>query len=173
MLVRQFSISTIIFILIFLIQESVINQLRLPGGGFSLPLLIALSWSALSTPTVGALTGFIWGFFMDLSQSSSGAMGHWTLLMILACYAVAFLGFGNDNARGNPVTNIFLVSTASVLTLFAFVLTGLLLGVAVGNFSRVLIAIIGNGIWALLVTPLILPVVTRLHRVLFGNQAHI
>ena len=173
MLVRQFSISTIIFILIFLIQESVINQLRLPGGGFSLPLLIALSWSALSTPTVGALTGFISGFFMDLSQSSSGAMGHWTLLMILACYAVAFLGFGNDNARGNPVTNIFLVSTASVLTLFAFVLTGLLLGVAVGSFSRVLIAIIGNGIWALLVTPLILPVVTRLHRVLFGNQAHI
>jgi rod shape-determining protein MreD len=173
MLVRQFSISTIIFILIFLIQESVINQLRLPGGGFSLPLLIALSWSALSTPTVGALTGFISGFFMDLSQSSSGAMGHWTLLMILACYAVAFLGFGNDNARGNPVTNIFLVSTASVLTLFAFVLTGLLLGVAVGSFSRVLISIIGNGIWALLVTPLILPVVTRLHRVLFGNQAHI
>lgn len=173
MLVRQFSISTIIFILIFLIQESVINQLRLPGGGFSLPLLIALSWAALSTPTVGALTGFISGFFMDLSQSSSGAMGHWTLLMILACYAVAFLGFGNDNARGNPVTNIFLVSTASVLTLFAFVLTGLLLGVAVGNFSRVLITIIGNGIWALLVTPLILPVVTRLHRVLFGNQAHI
>jgi len=173
MLVRQFSISTIIFILIFLIQESVINQLRLPGGGFSLPLLIALSWSALSTPTVGALTGFISGFFMDLSQSSSGAMGHWTLLMILACYAVAFLGFGNDNARGNPVTNIFLVSTASVLTLFAFVLTGLLLGVAVGSFSRVLITIIGNGIWALLVTPLTLPVVTRLHRVLFGNQAHI
>ncbi len=173
MLVRQFSISTIIFILIFLIQESVINQLRLPGGGFSLPLLIALSWAALSTPTVGALTGFISGFFMDLSQSSSGAMGHWTLLMILACYAVAFLGFGNDNARGNPVTNIFLVSTASVLTLFAFVLTGLLLGVAVGSFSRVLITIIGNGIWALLVTPFILPVVTRLHRVLFGNQAHI
>jgi rod shape-determining protein MreD len=164
MLARQFSISSLIFVFVFLIQESVINQLHLPGGGFSLPLLIALTWAALSTPTVGALTGFISGFLMDLSQSSSGAMGHWTLLMILACYAVAFLGFGNDNVRGNPVTNIFLVS---------FVVTGLLLGVSVGSFSRVLITIIGNGIWALLVTPLILPVVTRLHRVLFGNQAHI
>jgi len=172
MLVRQFSISTLIFILIFLLQESVVNQLRLPGGGFSLPLLIALTWAALSTPTVGALTGFISGYFMDLSQSSSGAMGHWTLLMILACYAVAFLGFGNDNVRGTPVTNIFLVSIASVLTLIAFVITGLLLGVPVGSFTRVLITIVGNGIWALLVTPLILPVVTRLHRVLFGNQAH-
>ncbi|MGI9144539.1 MAG: rod shape-determining protein MreD [Candidatus Planktophila sp.] len=173
MLARQFSISSLIFVFVFLIQESVINQLHLPGGGFSLPLLIALTWAALSTPTVGALTGFISGFLMDLSQSSRGAMGHWTLLMILACYAVAFLGFGNDNVRGNPVTNIFLVSFASVLTLVSFVVTGLLLGVSVGSFSRVLITIIGNGIWALLVTPLILPVVTRLHRVLFGNQAHI
>lgn len=173
MLARQFSISSLIFVFVFLIQESVINQLHLPGGGFSLPLLIALTWATLSTPTVGALTGFISGLLMDLSQSSSGAMGHRTLLMILACYAVAFLGFGNDNVRGNPVTNIFLVSFASVLTLVTFVVTGLLLGASVGSFSRVLITIIGNGIWALLVTPLILPVVTRLHRVLFGNQAHI
>jgi rod shape-determining protein MreD len=173
MLVRQFSISALIFVLVFLIQESIINQLRLPGGGFSLLLLVALTWAALSTPTVGALTGFISGFIMDLSQSSSGAMGHWTLLMILACYSVAFLGFGNDNSHGNAVTNVFLVSIASVLTLVAFVITGFLLGVSVGSFSRVLITLLGNGIWALLVTPLILPIVTRLHRVLFGNQAHI
>ena len=172
MLARQFSISSLIFVIIFLIQESVINQLRLPGGGFSLPLLIALTWAALSTPTVGALTGFISGFLMDLSQSSSGAMGHWTLLMILACYAVAFLGFGNDNVRGNPITNILLVSSASVLTLIAYVITGFLLGISFGSFSRILITIIGNGIWALLATPLILPVVTRLHRTLFGNQVH-
>jgi rod shape-determining protein MreD len=173
MLARQFSISSLVFVIIFLIQESVVNQLRLPGGGFSLVLLIALTWAALSTPTVGALTGFISGFLMDLSQSSSGAMGHWTLLMILACYAVAFLGFGNDNVRGNPITNVFLVSAASVLTLVAYVITGFLLGVSVGSFSRVLITIFSNGVWALLITPLILPVVTRLHRSLFGNQAHI
>jgi rod shape-determining protein MreD len=173
MLARQFSISSLIFVIIFLIQESLINQLRLPGGGFSLLLLIALTWAALSTPTVGALTGFISGFLMDLSQSSNGAMGHWTLLMILACYAVAFLGFGNDNVRGNPITNILLVSSASVLTLIAFVITGFLLGVSLGSFSRILITILGNGIWALFVTPLILPVVTRLHRSLFGNQAHL
>jgi prepilin signal peptidase PulO-like enzyme (type II secretory pathway) len=75
--------------------------------------------------------------------------------------------------RGNPITNVLLVSSASVLALIAFVITGFLLGVSVGSFSRVLITILGNGIWALLVTPLILPVVTRLHRSLFGNQAHL
>jgi len=173
MLIRQFSISTLIFVIVFLIQESVMNQLRLPGGGFSLPLLITLAWASLSTPTVGALTGFISGLLMDLSQSSSGAMGHWTLIMILACYAVAYLGFGNDNVRGNPITDILLVSLASTLTLLAFAVTGLLLGIGVGSVSGVLTTILGNGIWALLVTPLLLPIVTRLHRQLFGNQLRI
>jgi len=173
MLIRQFSISTLIFVIVFLIQESVMNQLRLPGGGFSLPLLITLAWASLSTPTVGALSGFISGLLMDLSQSSSGAMGHWTFIMILACYAVAYLGFGNDNVRGNPITDIFVVSLASTLTLLAFGVTGLLLGIGVGSLSGVLMTILGNGIWALLVTPLLLPIVTRLHRQLFGNQLRI
>jgi hypothetical protein len=93
--------------------------------------------------------------------------------MILACYAVAYLGFGNDNVRGNPITDIFVVSLASTLTLLAFGVTGLLLGIGVGSLSGVLMTILGNGIWALLVTPLLLPIVTRLHRQLFGNQLRI
>jgi len=171
MRVRQFSISSLIFVIVFLLQESVINQLRFPGGGFSLPLLVALTWAALSNPIAGALCGFITGILMDLSQSSTGPMGHWTLVMILSCYAVAFLGTGNDNVRGNPVTNIFLVSAASVLTLLAFVVIGLLLGVSAGSFTRICITIFSNGIWALLVTPLILPIVTKLHYVVLGDQA--
>jgi len=171
MRLRHFAISTLIFVIVFFLQESVINQLRLPAGGFSLSLLIALTWAALSNPTAGALTGFVKGFLMDLAQSSSGPIGHWTLIMILACYAVAFLGSGNDNVRGNPVTNIFLVSIASVLTLMAYVITGLLLGVSAGSFTKILVTILSNGIWALLAMPLILPIITRLHRVVLGDQA--
>jgi rod shape-determining protein MreD len=173
MRLRQFSISTLVFVIIFFLQESVINQLRLPAGGFSLSLLIALTWAVLSSPTSGALIGFISGFVMDLSQSASGPMGHWTLVMILACYAVAFLGSGNDNVRGNPVTNIFLVSIACALTLTAYVATGLLLGVSVGSFTGIFITILSNGIWALLVAPLILPIITRLHRMVLGYQARV
>jgi len=173
MRLRQFSISTLVCVIIFFLQESVINQLRLPAGGFSLSLLIALTWAVLSNPTSGALIGFISGFVMDLSQSASGPMGHWTLVMILACYAVAFLGSGNDNVRGNPVTNIFLVSIACALTLTAYVATGLLLGVSVGSFTGIFITILSNGIWALLVAPLILPIITRLHRMVLGYQARV
>jgi hypothetical protein len=36
MLTRQISFSAPIFFLIFLFQEAVMNQFKLPGGGFSL-----------------------------------------------------------------------------------------------------------------------------------------
>ena len=173
MLLRRFSITGTIFVLFFLIQEAVVNQLSFPAGGFSIFLILALIWAALSTPIVGALCGFVSGFFLDLSQSSSAAMGHWTLIMILACYAVAFLGSGNDNVRGNPITNVFLVSAASVVTLLAFVLTGLLLGVSTGGISRIALTVFVNGIWALLVTPLILPILSKIHLAIFGNKAHL
>ena len=78
------------------------TQLRLPAGGFNLLLIVALIWAALSTPEIGALTGFGAGIMMDLSQSAPGPLGHWTLVLIIACYAIAFLGYGDDNIVAIP-----------------------------------------------------------------------
>jgi hypothetical protein len=60
-----------------------------------------------------------------------------------------------------------------VVTLLAFVLTGLLLGASAGGVSRIALTIFANGVWALLVTPLILPILSKMHLALFGNKAHL
>ena len=52
MLTRQISIAAPIFLLIYAIQESVISQFRLPGGGFSILLIFALTWAVLSETEV-------------------------------------------------------------------------------------------------------------------------
>lgn len=171
MLTRQFSLTVIVLSVIFIIQESVMSQVRLPWGGFSLLLIFTLTWAALSTPINGALTGFIAGIFMDLSQSTDGPMGHWTLLLIIICYAIAFLGYGDDNSRGNPITIVFLVSIASAATLLLFVISGKLLGLQFGSFGRVLSTLLGNGFWSLVVSPFLLPIVLPIHRALFNTQA--
>ena len=41
MFTRQISVAAPIFLLMFLIQEAVISQFRLPGGGFSILLIFA------------------------------------------------------------------------------------------------------------------------------------
>ena len=79
MLTRQISVAAPIFLLIFIIQEAVISQFRLPGGGFSILMIFALTWAVLSQFEVAAVIGFSAGILLDLSQSASGPFGQWSL----------------------------------------------------------------------------------------------
>jgi rod shape-determining protein MreD len=171
MFTRQISISAPIFILIFIIQESVISQFRLPGGGFSLLMIFALTWSVLSEFEVAAVIGFAAGFLMDLSQSSSGPFGQWTLIMLLAGYAISYIGYGDDNVHANAIGIVFFVVVANLLVEIAYVASGALLGVSSGSLGQVVITLIGMSVWALLISPIVLPIFTRLHALIFDSRS--
>lgn len=171
MFTRQISISAPIFLLIFVIQESVISQFRLPGGGFSILMIFALTWAVLSEFEVAAVIGFSAGFLMDLSQSSPGPFGQWTLIMLLAGYAISYIGYGDDNVHANAIGIVFFVVIGNFLVEVAYVVSGALLGVTVGSFSQVLITLIGMSIWALLISPIVLPIFTRLHALIFDSRS--
>jgi len=94
MSIRQISVASTVLLMIYVIQESVVSQLRLPGGGFSILLIFALTWAVLSETEVAAVIGFAAGFLMDLSQTAAGPFGQWTLIMLLAGYAISYIGFG-------------------------------------------------------------------------------
>ena len=171
MLTRQISIAAPIFLMIYVIQESVISQFRLPGGGFSLLLIFALTWAVLSETEVAAVIGFVAGFLMDLSQSASGPFGQWTLIMLIAGYAISYVGYGDDNVRANAIGIIFFVVIANLLAEITFVATGALLGVSVGSIIQVLITFFGMTVWALLVSPILLPIFSRMHALVFDSRS--
>jgi len=171
MAIRRYLLSIPVFVFIFAVQESVVTQLRIPFGGFSLLLIFTLIWAAMSTPEIGALTGFGAGILMDLSQSSPGPMGHWTLVLILAGFSVAFLGYGDDNIRANPI-NIVLITTVGVVTSqFVFLLLGLLLGQQVGSTSHLFFLLAGSAFWTAIISPLILKVISFTHANIFGTRS--
>ncbi|CAB4713565.1 unannotated protein [freshwater metagenome] len=171
MLIRQLSLAASLFFVVYLIQESVINQFRLPGGGFSILLIFTLVWAILSTPEIAALGGFLAGLLMDLSQSSSGPIGQWTLLMIAACYVAGYLGSGNEILAGNPLGFTFFTAAATFFIEIAYVVTGALLGVQAGSFGQVLITLLGISLWTLVVTPILLPIFSRLHELIFNTRS--
>ena len=173
MFARRFFISLPIFTLIYVLQESVVTQFKLFGGGFSLFLIFALLWSALGTPEMGALTGFGAGLLMDLSQSASGPMGQWTLIMILAGFTVSYLGYGDDNFRGNPISLVFTVAAAVVVIRIIYLTLGLLLGSDIGSTWSVLVSLFSSAFWSAAIAPLLLPVVTRIHEALFDVKSRI
>ncbi len=171
MLTRQISLSAPIFLIIYLFQEAAMNQFKLPGGGFSLFVIFALVWAVISTPEIAALTGFSAGILMDMSQSSGGPVGQWTLIMIIICYAVSYLGYGDGNINGNPVGVVFFVVTANLAAEVLFIVSGTLLGVTTGSFGQVLITLLGNSLWTLVVTPIVLPLFSYLHNLVFETRA--
>ena len=171
MLTRQLSICAPIFLFIYMIQESVISQFRLPGGGFSVLMIFALTWAVLSEFEVAAVIGFAAGLLMDLSQTAAGPFGQWTLIMLLAGYAISYMGYGDDNVHANAIGIVFFVVVANLMVEIAYVTTGALLGVSSGSFSQILINLFGMTIWALLISPILLPLFTRMHAMIFNSRS--
>jgi rod shape-determining protein MreD len=171
MFARRFLISFPIFAIVYLIQESIVSQFRIFGGGVSLFLIFALLWSALGTPELGALTGFGAGLLMDLSQTTSGPMGQWTLIMILAGFSISYLGYGDDNFRGNPISLVVIVAIAVPLTRLAYLIIGLMFGSELGSALQILISLVSSALWTVAVVPLLMPFVTRIHSALFEAES--
>jgi uncharacterized membrane protein len=134
-------------------------------------MIFALTWAVLSETEVAAVIGFAAGFLMDLSQSAAGPFGQWTLIMLVAGYAISYIGYGDDNVRANATGIIFFVVLANLAVEIAYVATGALLGVALGSFIQILITLFGMSLWALLVSPILLPVFSRLHALIFDSRS--
>lgn len=173
MISRRFLFSFPIFLIVYLLQEGFVTQMRLPAGGFSLILIFTLAWASMSTPKIGALTGFGAGLLMDLSETSPGPLGHWTLVMILVSFGVSFLSYGDDHVRANPLNIVFLVIGGVVGAQLSFALLGLLLGQELGSITQVIFLCLGTAFWSGVFTPLLLPVISRLHALVFGTASRI
>jgi rod shape-determining protein MreD len=173
MISRRFLLSFPIFVSVYLLQEGFVTQMRLPAGGFSFILIFTLVWASMSTPEIGALTGFGAGLLMDLSETASGPLGHWTLVLILVSFVVSFLSYGDDHVRANPLNIVFLVVAGVVGAQIAFALFGLLLGQELGSVLQVLFICFGTAFWSAIVTPLLLPIISRLHAFVFGTASRI
>jgi rod shape-determining protein MreD len=171
MFARRFLISFPIFVVVYLIQETIVSQFRVFGSGFSLFLIFALLWSALGTPELGALTGFGAGLLMDLSQSSSGPVGQWTLIMILAGFSISYLGYGDDNFRDNPLSLVVIVALAVPITRFLYLILGLMFGGELGSATHIFTSLIASGLWTVAIVPLLMPFVTRIHSGLFVDMS--
>ena len=171
MLTRQISLSAPIFLFIFVLQEAVVNQFKLPGGGFSLFVIFALVWAVISTPEIAALTGFGTGILMDMSGGAGGPVGQWTLIMIITCYGVSYLGYGDGNINGNPIGVVFFVVVANLATSFLFLSSSALLGVTTGSFGQILLTLLGNSLWTLVLTPIVLPVFSFMHNFVFETRS--
>jgi rod shape-determining protein MreD len=164
---RQIGISSLIFLAIYVVQESIISQFRLPGGGFSILIIFVLSWAIMSERDIAAVIGFSGGLLMDLSQNTSGPFGQWTLIMLLAGYGISYLGSGDDNFFGGALGVVFSIVLGNLLIELLFLISAPLLGVSIGSFGQIISTLFGTSVWTLFLTPIVLPIFARLYKTIF------
>ena len=86
---------------------------------------------------------------------------------------IAFLGYGDDNIRGNPINIVFLTTIGVVGSQIVFLILGLMLGQEIGSIAQVLFVLAGSAFWTAIISPLILKVISYLHSNIFGTHSRI
>jgi len=66
---------------------------------------------------------------------------------------------------------VFFVVIANFFVEIAYLISGALLGVPIGSLGQIVITLFGMSIWALLVSPIMLPIFTRLHSLIFDSRS--
>ena len=100
-------------------------------------------------------------------------MGQWTLVMIIACYSVAFLGYGDDNIRANPINIVLLTTIGTVAARIVYLVLGILLGEEAGNLQSIFWSLAGTAFWTAIISPLLLKVISFIHANVFGLSSRI
>jgi len=158
---RKILLTATFFIIMHVLQEAFVTQFRIADGGFSLFLIFALLWAALSTPNSGAFIGFAAGLLMDLSQSASGAFGQWTLVLILVGFGISYLGIGYENVRLNPFTITFLVTVSVLAARVLYLIISVLLGENLGTLTSIGTSLLIGVLWSAAIVPIMMPLVAR------------
>ena len=166
---RVFNTSIFLFI-IFLIQETLVSRINFPLNGFSLYIAALMVVLSLEDRTGSLVFGFIGGLIMDLSIAADTPFGQWALVMTLMGYLFSINKESIGDYTETPVVFIAFISIASGLSLLIFAIVGTLLGEEMGGLVRNLGLIFANSLWTFLITPLFLPLIIKMRRIMLTSR---
>jgi rod shape-determining protein MreD len=170
--VRVLNTSLFLFF-IFLVQTTLIARINFPIGGFSLYIATLMVVLSLEDRTGSLVFGFIGGLIMDLSPSAQTPFGQWALAMTFIGYLFSVNRESVGDFNDRPLALTSLVSFAASVSLFTFIVIGVLLGQNNGGFLRNLSVIFTNFIWTFLITPIFMPLILRVRKMLLTNRERI
>ena len=124
---------------------------------------------ALEDRTGSLVFGFIGGLIMDLSTSADTPFGQWAIIGYLFTVNRESIGDFTES----PFTFVLFVSAAVALSLATFLIIGLMLGQNNGGFFHNIGLIFINSLWTFLITPIFLPLIVRIRKLMLANRERV
>jgi rod shape-determining protein MreD len=157
----------------FIVQESAISKINFPISGFSLYLCAVLGLMALEDRFGAISFGFIAGIVLDFSPSSDSPFGKWALILTIVGYLFSRNRESIGDFTERPMAFVLFVTAGATITLLIFLLVGIVLGENNGSMLNNLQTVIGNGIWTLLFSSILLPMIVKLRALTLTSRERI
>ena len=169
---RVFYTSIFLFLL-FVIQEVIVARVNFPFNGFSLYLAVLMIVLALEDRSGSLVFGFIGGLIMDLSTSADTPFGQWALALTIIGYLFSVNRETVGDFTESPFTCVLFVSAAVSVSLLTFLIIGLMLGQNNGGVLNNTGLIFINSLWTFLITPIFLPLIIRIRKLMLDNRERV
>ena len=117
--------------------------------------------------------GFIAGIIMDLSPSSDSPFGKWALILTIVGYLFSRNRESIGDFTERPLAFVLFVTAGATITLVIFLVVGLIMGENNGNALNNLQTVFGNGLWTLLFSSILLPIIVKLHALTLTSRERI
>jgi len=169
---RVFYTSIFLFLL-FVIQEVIVARVNFPFNGFSLYLAVLMIVLALEDRSGSLVFGFIGGLIMDLSISADTPFGQWALVLTIIGYLFSVNRETVGDFTESPFTFVLFVSAAVSVSLLTFLIIGLMLGQNNGGALNNTGLIFINSLWTFLITPIFLPLIIRIRKLMLDNRERV
>lgn len=165
--------SSLLLFFFFIVQESAISKINFPISGFSLYLCAVLGLMALEDRFGAISFGFIAGIILDFSPSSDSPFGKWALILTIVGYLFSRNRESIGDFTERPMAFVLFVTAGATITLLIFLVIGLVLGENNGNILNNLKTVFGNGLWTLLFSSILLPIIVKLRALTLTSRERI
>jgi rod shape-determining protein MreD len=165
--------SSLLLLFFFIVQESAISKINFPISGFSLYLCAVLGLMALEDRFGAISFGFIAGIVLDFSPSSDSPFGKWALILTIVGYLFSRNRESIGDFTERPMAFVLFVTAGATITLLIFLLLGIVLGENNGSMLNNLQTVFGNGIWTLLFSSILLPIIVKLRALTLTSRERI
>jgi rod shape-determining protein MreD len=158
--VRRAAFAAGLLLLAVLIQLTVLNNVRLPGGGAGpdLVLVVVVALALTGGPLEGMLGGFCAGLALDVAPPATHLVGQYALVFCLVGYAAGRIGSHLEESAWAPIG---VVAVGSAVGELLFALTGMIFGNLDITWSAVGHLLPSSVVYDVLLSPFVLYAVVR------------
>ncbi|MHB1613983.1 MAG: rod shape-determining protein MreD [Actinomycetes bacterium] len=156
---RQVALDVALVVTALVVELVVLARLHLPGATPDLLLVVVVALALAHGPRHGMAVGFGAGLALDLAPPTVTPLGQWALVFCV-------VGFLVGRARGEVERSVWvpflIVAIAAAGEVLGFAALSVIFGEHGVGLSRLTVLVVTGVAYDLVLTPFVLPVVTRL-----------